>query len=416
MLGIKTKIICKLKERFLAKSLDVKPPSKLESLILEKIIISQLEDDAQNINIQDPLAKKTNSIAHSIIKKTAQFMPNNLGNWSIKKPYSFTTHLESELIKFLKHKYHCDKRIVGHFGSGSTEGNIYATWIGRNYLIKKLSLQDNKKIIMLKSCLAHYSLNKAADLTNIKLVEANIDQYAFSLDPKTLVKQIKKLYKQGFRGFLIPLTLGYTITGTDDDYKTIAQEVEKFEKNHTNCKCFLWLDAAFSGISKIYTEKNFSPLKYKNIQLITSDFHKLLAVPYPASFMLYRHNLLKLIEKKIPYIDQLDTTLLGSRPGINILATWMTMLNLEKEKMYKSISLVLQNKEKFLKKISQEKLNIRIINNKNSLQACIISKDIFADKILSSKYKLKITMQKLIIGEKTKNTKMYKLYFFTGLI
>lgn len=416
MFGLKTKMINKLKKRFLANSLDAKQPSHLESLVLEKIVINQLENDVQNINLQDPLAKKTNSIARSVIKKTAQFMPNNLGNWSIKKPYSFTTHLESELIKFLKHKYHCDKKIAGHFGSGSTEGNIYATWIGRNYLIKKLSLKDNKKVVMLKSCLAHYSLDKAADLTNIKLVGANIDQYTFSLDPKTLVEQIKKLYKQGFRGFLIPLTLGYTITGTDDDYETIAQEIERFEKSHTNCKCFLWLDAAFSGISKIYTEKNFSPLKYKNIQLITSDFHKLLAIPYPASFMLYRHNLLQLIEKKIPYIDQLDTTLLGSRPGINILATWMTLLNLEKEKMHKSIGQALQNKEKFLEGIAQERLNLQIVNNKNSLQACIISKDASADKILSSKYKLKRTRQKLTIGGKTKSTKMYKLYFFAGLI
>ena len=142
MLGIKTRVINKLKKRFLAENLDAEPPGQLEYFFLEKIINKQLQLDAQNINLQSPLAKKTNPDALRVIKKTAQFMPNNLGNWSIKKPFSFTTRLESELIKFLRHKYHCGAEVIGHFGSGSTEGNIYATWIGRNYLMKKLSLQN----------------------------------------------------------------------------------------------------------------------------------------------------------------------------------------------------------------------------------------------------------------------------------
>ena len=127
--------------------------------------------------------------------------------------------------------------------------------------------------------------------------------------------------------------------------------------------------------------------------------------------MLYRKNLLKLIKKKIPYIDQLDTTLLGSRPGINVLATWMTLLRLNKQKISRSINQALQTKEEFLKKIAQDNLNIQIINNKDSLQACIISKNKQVEKHLTKKYGLKKINYNLLINNNRKSFAIYKLYF-----
>lgn len=412
MFGIKTKIIKDLEKNFRAGALKQKKPTFIEQILLAPIIRKKLKEDASAIDIQGSLIGQTHPIAANIIRNTSNYMPNNLGNWSIKKAHSFTGEVEHQLIEALKQYYHCKQDVAGHFGSGSTEGNIYATWIGRNYLKQKLALKNQEKIILIKSCLAHYSIDKAADLTGINLVKASIDKNNFNLDSEELMKQINKLYKEGFRGFLIPLTLGYTITGTDDDYEKIIKLIEEFEKNHSDCKFFLWLDAAFSGISKIYTENNFTPFKHKSIQLITSDFHKFLAVPYPASFMLYRKNLLKLIEKKVSYIGQYDTTLLGSRPGISVLVTWMTMLILGKQKILKSINQALEKKEAFLKKLAEDDLEIQIVNNKNSLHACIISNNDATEKKLKQKYKLKPINQQLIFSKKLIDAKIYKLYFF----
>ena len=410
MLGIKTRIIKNLEKRLLAAGLSSAAPGKIEGLLLQKLLIKKLKQDAEAVNLQNPVASQVNSFVRQIIKKTAAFMPNNLGNWSIKKPYSLSTHLESELIKFLKRKYHCEEDIAGHFGSGSTEGNIYAAWLGRNFLQKKLRTTGTDKIILLKSSLAHYSIDKAADLTGIKLTEISIKANEFNIDETELSETIHKLYQKGYRGFLIPLTLGYTVTGTDDDYVKISQLVTKFQKKHKESHFFLWLDAAFSGISKIYTEANFAPLRAKNIQLITADFHKALAVPYPASFMLYRSSLLSLIAKKIPYIDQFDTTLLGSRSGISIINSWMTLALSGERKIRQMIKHQVQQKNRFLQQFVTKQKSVQIINNQTSLQACLASKNKDGEKLLQEQG-LKKTEYNLLVKSKRGKIFLYKLYF-----
>ena len=319
--------------------------NKLLSFLEKKFLIykikKELKNESKKNSIQLPLAKKINRYASKIIRSLSDYMPNNSGNWTIENPHSISTKLEKQVIEKLKDYFHCqnNNKIVGHFTSGSTEGNIYAAWLGRNHLIKKLSLEHTNKITIIKSCLAHYSIDKAADIIGVKLIETSIKQEDFNLDEDELIKKIKKLYNSGIRGFMIPLTLGYTVSGTDDDFQKINNLVIQFEKEHIDCDFFLWIDAAFSGINKIFITKKLKPFKNKKVQLITSDFHKFLAVPYPSSIMLYRKNLIKFIKKNIPYIDQADTTLLGSRPGINILATWISLANLNEDKINREVNI-----------------------------------------------------------------------------
>jgi glutamate/tyrosine decarboxylase-like PLP-dependent enzyme len=414
MFGVKTKIINRLKKNFYNINFN-SLTSSVKRKTLALLVKSELERELQYVDIQQPIAKKTNHFASYILKKTTDYMPNNLGNWSIKKPGTLSGKLELTIIETLKKQYNCNKEIVGHFGSGTTEGNIYAAWIGRNYLSKKLKSKNFDKLILIKSSLSHYSLDKASDIIGIKNFEVSIDQTKFNLDLAEFELIINKLYKRGYRGFLVPLTLGYTVTGTDDDYLAIIKIVEKFKKEKKDCEFFIWLDAAFTGISKIFDQKKFEPFKNKQIQLLSTDLHKFLAVPYPASVLLYRKNLLKHVAKPIPYIDQLDSTLLGSRSGNMVIASWFTLINLNHQKMRKLINESLKEKENYLDKIVKEKIKVTIINNKNSLQACLISHNKKADEILSKKYGLSSIEYPLLIKNKTQVTKIYKLYFFTTL-
>lgn len=414
MFGIKTKIINKIKKTIL--EIDTNHSlSKIENYILISLIKKDLKKEANIHDNQQVIIKKTNHYASKIIKKTSNFMPNNLGNWSIKKPYTFTSRLELNVIQTIKKLLSADKEIIGHFSSGTTEGNIYATWIARNYLQKKLNLKNSNKIALIKSCLAHYSIDKAADILGLKLIETSIHPTKYNIDLKYLEKNIISLYNQGNRGFIIPLTLGYTVTGTDDEYLKIIKLIDKLEKLKPGCKFFLWIDAAYSGIIKSYIDPKFKPFSNKKIQLISTDLHKSLAVPYPASILLYKKRLLNYIKKPIPYIDQFDTTLLGSRPGNNVLASWFTLINFSKKEIIKYFNQAIKKKNNFLKEISSEDIDVQIINNKNSFQACLASLNKTSDRILNNKYNLKGINYKLLIKGQVKFVKLYKLYFFMNL-
>lgn len=411
MFGIKTKIISRLKERLTLLGQLITTPGYIESELLLRFIKKELKKESELITLQNPIAKLGNPIASWTIKRLAGFMPNNLGNWSIKSPHSLTARVELELVKWLKNKYRAPNNIVGHFGSGSTEGNIYAAWLGRKYLTHKLALKDVEKIVLIKSCLAHYSINKAADLISVQLIETSIKQNDLNLDEKELLHNIRNLYKRGKRGFMIPLTLGYTVSGTDDDYQKIDATITQFKKTHPNCEFFIWIDAAFSGISRTFLTDNFNPFRTKSVQLITSDFHKFLAVPYPASIMLYKKTLLKLVAKKIPYIDQADTTLLGSRSGIHVLTTWMSLLCLGEKRIRKALCKSIEKKSHYLKKIALTDQSVEIVNNKLSNQACLISKNQLADKAIASTFQLKPINYQLLCKNKKTTIKIYKLYF-----
>lgn len=418
MFGIKTKIIKYFEDRLEQELLNEKPLSRIESKIFDSLIRKKLQQDASAVDVQCPVISMTNPIASKTISISSDFMPNNLGNWLVKEPYSFTTRLEKNLIEAIKKYYHCGREVIGHFGSGSTEGNIYAAWIGRNYLLKNLeagnenvALRSSEKIILLKSSLAHYSMNKAADLIGIRLEEVSIDPERFAIDEEQLAETIERLYKEGLRGFLLPVTLGYTVSGTDDSLENILNLITSIESKYKSCKFFVWIDASFSGISKIYTEEAFRPFQHKSVQLITTDFHKFLAVPYPSSMFLYRKKLLRYIEKTIPYIDQMDTTLLGSRPGNAVLITWMTLRNLGRQKIVDTIARSLQKKNTFLKNVKISVPSVTVINYKNSFQACLITSDSKSEQLLRKKYNLEKIEYSLKVGKKFKKINLYKLYF-----
>lgn len=414
MFGIKTKILNNLKKHLEVVDIN-KSISKIEKIALIFLIKKELKRESSFVDIQQPINKKTNRFASKIIKQTSDYMPNNLGNWSIKKPQTLTTTLELNVIDLIKKQYFAKKNIIGHFSSGTTEGNIYATWIARNYLREKLNLSDCKKLILIKSSLAHYSIDKSADIAGLKVFETSIDETEFNINLDELKNNIKNLYKKGFKGFIIPITIGYTITGTEDDYIGIAKICNNFEKLNPDSKFFLWIDAAYSGIIKSYIDPEFKPFANKKIQLISTDLHKSLAIPYPASMLLYKKELLNYIKKPIPYIDQLDTTLLGSRPGIIALASWFTLINLSKKEIKNHFKNAINYKNKYLKRFVKDKVNLKIINNKSSLQACLVSKDKKTDRFLNKKYRLKGIDYKLMCNKKIKIFKLYKLYFFVKI-
>lgn len=412
MFGIKTKINAYLEQHLLVNSINQYKKIFIIQKALTILIKKKLTNTFSSNPTQIPVIPRVNSVAKAFTNATAAFMPNNLGNWSIKTPHSISTHLEKEAIAYIKNNYHCSDDVAGHFGSGSTEANIYATWLGKKFLQEKNKSQDLQKIVMLKSSLAHYSLIKAASINEVKIEEIAIKKPEYTIDEQVLLTHLQNLYENQIRGFLLPLTLGYTTFGTEDDYQKICEVIREFRKKHQDCFFFIWLDAAFNGSIKLYLEKDFKPFAQREIQLITIDFHKTMAIPYPSNVILYRKNLLKLIEQPIPYIDQKDTTLLGSRPGNTIISTWMTFLLFGENYITKQFRFAIQKKNQFMKKLQQKDPTLELVSGKNSLQMAIILKKKHARSISKQFQKNNIP---ILYQGKRERLSVAKFYFFPKL-
>lgn len=340
------------------------------------------------------------------------YNPGNLGNWSQKfqKNLTSTKLLERNVIRQIISLYSSTFRnFEGYFTSGSTEGNIFSAWAGRNWLIKKLS--PSAPICLIKTSLSHYSITKAADIINIKTFNCSLDE-KWGLDYQSLKVKLEKLYQKKYRGFLLPISLGYTLTGTDDNLEQIISVIRTFHQEHPNSQFFCWIDAALSGLVLPFIQNNFQPFKYPEIQSLTTDFHKAWGLPIPSSIIIYRQHLRQYIEKNIDYLEEKDNTLLGSRSGIPPVVCWNYIATNGKNGIQKNIRRNLISKNNFIKSLSKFP-NITIVSSPTSLQAGIIISDNNPStiKFLTSQYHLYFRQVKTIQNNRSKTITIAKSYF-----
>lgn len=412
MFGIKTLLIKKFDSKFdkilSKKNLSKKEPYFWEKKVIDFGIVRKLKNENWDKHIQAPITQFTHPISRKIIKKIIAFNPNNLGNWSQEKPFHISGLLEKKTIEQIKNLL--DKKnndLGGYITSGGTEANIFMTWLAKKSIKKKFVIS---KILLLKTSLTHYSINKAADINELETTNVSLASKNWGIDLKDLEKKILKNYQKGKRGFIIPLTAGYTITGSDDPIKEINNLLIKIKKEKKDIEFFCWVDAAFSGVIKLFNETGFNPFSYKNIHGYITDFHKFPSFPYPSGVVIYRKKLVKNIEKKVEYIERNDTTVLGSRSGIMAIMTWYSLNLIGKNGFKKMIDESLKQKEKYLVKLKKIIPNIEVITSQESVQAGILAKN-KNEKNLLEKMGLRPVKQKILLDGKNQNIVIYKLYF-----
>lgn len=299
--------------------------------------------------------------------------PNNHGNRfeENSEDLTITEKIEKELVVKMIDLYHANgEDVQGYMTSGGTESNIFSGWMGRNFLeSKKIRIDE---IAILKTGLTHHSIDKAADLLHIKKFSVRLNDNSWGMDVKSFGDEITKLVKMGFRGFMLPLTFGYTLTGTSDPVKEICESVELLT-GKLKVTFFVWIDASFNGLIEPFLNPEYRPFKSGLIQTYVTDFHKAGHVPLPAGLLLYKRNLIRTVEKPISYLEQKDNTLLGSRSGIPPVACWF-MIHSQGKLGIKNFILGSQKiMKKFINEFADSK-SFEIVYNKNSLNCAIIAK------------------------------------------
>lgn len=310
------------------------------------------------------------TIATRAYKKFIADNPGNLGTWSDKKNISSTQKIESEVIHKIIDLYHgAQQSISGYITSGGTEGNMYSAWVGRSYLRQ---YHDLAAICLIKTNLTHYSIQKAAHICAIEEYTTPLHPQTWNMDPNGLSITIQRLYKKGYRGFLIPLTIGYTTTGTSDDIETITRTLAVMKKSYPDINIYVWIDAALNGLIEPFINPSFTPFDYPFVQSLVLDFHKVGLVPYTAGVVLYRRVVRQYIEKPIDYLSENDTTLLGSRSGIPAISIWQMIHSFGKKGYRDMIRNHIHIKNTFISRVTASSKQFEFVTHENSISCGLI--------------------------------------------
>ena len=316
------------------------------------------------------LYTKPHSYLAKIYGSFLSLNPNHLGNWSITSHLYDTQQLEHEAIHKMIDLYNAkNTHLEGYITSGATEGNIFSAWVGRSYLSH---FSDIKRIVLLTTHLTHYSVRKAGNICGIPQHFVPLNPITWGMDKNGLLLCVSRLYKQGIRGYLIPLTIGYTSTGTRDDILEIDQTISIMEKKYPNSHFYVWIDAALNGLIEPFVNTSFSPFFSTRIQTVVVDFHKFGLVPYSAGIILYRKHLRRCIEQPIEYLRVSDNTLLGSRSGAAAASIWAAIHFFGKKGYTKMIQEQMQNKQYFIEQLRKHIPSAKLLNTDKSLTCGVI--------------------------------------------
>ena len=284
--------------------------------------------------------------------------------------------------------------------------------MGRSYLSQ---FCNKEQIALLYTNLTHYSIRKAGNICDISHYFVPLDPATWGMDSIGLQELVKRLYGRGIRGFLLSLTIGYTSTGTQDNIPEIIQTVKILEKECPGSHFYIWIDAALNGLIEPFLNESFTPFFSPLIKTIVVDFHKFGLVPYSAGIVLYRKQLRDAIEQPIDYLQVLDNTLLGSRPGASAASIWAAIHLFGKKGYAQMIKDQMQNKQYLIEELGKNFPTADLINNNNSLSCGVIFhslKDGRLPRIIEDKYWLYPARTKLLFyRNKQKEEIIYKFFF-----
>lgn len=335
------------------------------------ILRQQLEQENQYCDVQMPMRMQSHPVFIPLNWFISTFMPNNLGNWSLDEPDSVSSRIEQQVIKYMVGKYHESfVDVGGYLTSGATEGNLYLLWMGRDQLNMNIPIE---RLVVMKTDLTHYSVSKAAQILHLECSSVTLDPNIYSISKTDLRKKILQLYSQGKRGFLLSVTLGYTVTGTNDDLAAVLEVANELQQQKKDLRILITIDAAFSGVINPFLLEDWRPLQDERVLGIVADFHKYWRVPFPAGLVLYRKKYSSGIEQSVSYIGKKDTTVLGSRPGSTALRIWYLLFSLGESGLRKSILFSLKKKKQYIQKIKKQFPTVSVVSGKYSTHLGLVA-------------------------------------------
>lgn len=311
-------------------------PIDKEEILKELDEIHKLDNDYADGRILGSMCTEAHPFAKEVYCK---FLDTNLGDPGLFKGTKF---IEDEVIKSIGNLLSLDNAF-GNIVTGGTEANIMAIRAARNHARKYNGITDGE-IIIPES--AHFSFKKAADMLNLNIVEAKLDEN-YKIDVDALKDVISD------KTVAIVAIAGTTELGLIDPIEEISQIA------HEN-NIYFHVDAAFGGFSIPFLKEIGYDLPVFDFSLpgvcsITVDPHKMGLAPIPAGGIIFRkEEYLNVMAVDSPYLTvKTQSTVVGTRIGASSAATYAIMKYFGREG-YCKIAENLMNNTKFLKEGLEE--------------------------------------------------------------
>ena len=268
--------------------------------------------------------------AHPFAKEVyCKFLDTNLGDPGLFKG---TKHIENEVIKSIGNLLSLE-RAYGNIVTGGTEANLMAIRAARNHA-KKYKGIKNGEIIIPSS--AHFSFKKAADMLNLKIVEAKLDEH-YKIDVESVRRAISE------NTVAIVAIAGTTELGLIDP----IEEISKIAQEHN---IYFHVDAAFGGFSipflkNLGYEVPVFDFSLDGVCSITVDPHKMGLAPIPAGGIIFRkEEYLQVMAVDSPYLTvKTQSTIVGTRLGASSAATYAIMKYFGKNGYSKLVKSLMDN-------------------------------------------------------------------------
>ncbi len=354
--------------------MDEKPIDK-QDILKELDELHKLDYDYVDGRILGSMCTQAHPFAKEVYCK---FLDTNLGDPGLFKG---TKTIENKVIESIGELLSLDNA-YGNIVTGGTEANIMAIRAARNHARKYKGIVDGEIIIPDS---AHFSFKKAADMLNLKIVEAKLDD-----DYRIDVDSVREAISD--KTVAIVAIAGTTELGLIDPIEEISKIA--FENN-----IYFHVDAAFGGFSIPFLKEAGYDLPVFDFSLpgvcsITVDPHKMGLAPIPAGGIIFRkEEYLDVMAVDSPYLTvKTQSTIVGTRLGASSAATFAIMKYFGKEG-YSKLAQNLMDNTKFLaqnlKEIGYElvcepELNIVAFNHPD------MDTDVLAQKLEDLNWKVSV--------------------------
>jgi len=203
----------------------------------------------------------------------------------------------------------------GYVTNGGSEGNLYALYLARE-------LYPNG--IVYYSEATHYSVQKNLHLLNMKSIVIR-SQPNGEMDYEDLAQMIQLNRQQSV---IIMANIGTTMTEAKDSVPTIKETLNKYAIKSSYIHC----DAALAGSYLPLLGASDFDFAYGADSIAISG-HKFFGSPITNGVVLVKKSYKDRIGRSINYIGSLDTTITGSRSGMNALIVWYAIKKWGREGM-----------------------------------------------------------------------------------